>query len=109
MLRTAVLSLAAGGLLALQPLALQTPGPQAQATWVQAAWAQDNDPVDIEHVSLDEAMGKLQRRGYSQLVDATTNRFHGRWKIQATNPDGQRVVVTVDNTNGAVLWEHPLR
>jgi polyisoprenoid-binding protein YceI len=94
MFRPALLALTLGGL-----LALQAPGVQAQ----------DNDPVDVEHVSLDSAMSKLERRGYTDLVDATTNRFRGRWEIQATNPQGERVVVTVDNTNGEPLWEHPVR
>ncbi len=66
------------------------------------------DPADRGHVSFQEAANKLERLGYSDIKDIDNRQFDAWVVVHATNPEGQRVIIRLDNTVGTIISEKPL-
>ncbi|MEX0921795.1 MAG: PepSY domain-containing protein [Rhodovibrionaceae bacterium] len=66
------------------------------------------DPADRGHVSFEEARNKLERQGYTEIKDIDNRQFDAWVEVYATNPDGERVHIKLDNTVGTVISEKPL-
>lgn len=66
------------------------------------------DPVDRGHVSFEEARNKLERQGYTEIKDIDNRQFDAWVEVYATNPEGNRVHIKLDNTVGTVVSERPL-
>jgi hypothetical protein len=66
------------------------------------------DPADRSHVTFEEARNKLERQGYTDIKDIDNKQFDAWVEVYATNPDGQRVHIKLDNTVGTLISEQPL-
>lgn len=66
------------------------------------------DPADRSHVSFEEVRNKLERQGYTEIKDIDNKQFDAWVEVYATNPDGERVHIKLDNTVGTVVSERPL-
>lgn len=66
------------------------------------------DPADRSHVSFEEARNKLERQGYTDIKDIDNKQFDAWVEVLATNPEGQRVHIKLDNTVGTLVSEQPL-
>lgn len=68
---------------------------------------QNRDRYDAQHASYDEIAVRLENQGYSNVVERDNNRFDPWMKVHATDPNGQRVFILLDNT-GNVIRVTPL-
>lgn len=66
------------------------------------------DPADRSHVSFEEARNKLAKQGYTEIKDIDNKDFDAWVEVHATNPEGERVHIKLDNTVGTVVSERPL-
>ena len=72
-----------------------------------AAANETYDPADRSHVSFEEARNKLERQGYTDIKDIDNKLFDAWVEVHATNPEGQRVHIKLDNTVGTLVSERP--
>ena len=70
--------------------------------------AEPFDPADRGHVTFEEAATKLERQGYTDIKDIDNKQFDAWVEVLATNPDGKRVHIKLDNTVGTLVSERPL-
>lgn len=70
--------------------------------------AEPLDPADRGHVTFEEARNKLERQGYTDIKDIDNRLFDAWVEVHATNPDGERMHIKLDNTVGTVISERPL-
>jgi hypothetical protein len=73
------------------------------------AAAQSGDPTDQSSINPETAVRNLEREGYREVQMADRTPFDNELEFLATNPDGERVVVTVDTTTGSKLYETPVQ
>lgn len=70
--------------------------------------AEPLDPADRSHVTFEEVANDLERQGYTEIKDIDNKLFDPWVEVYATNPDGERVHIKLDNTMGSVISERPL-
>lgn len=80
----------------------------ASALTAPAFAAEPFDPADRGHVSFEEVANKLERQGYTEIKDIDNKLFDAWVEVHATNPDGERVHIKLDNTVGTLISERPL-
>ena len=62
----------------------------------------DADQGPLSHASLTEVRENLERQGYSDVVLADRNRFDRMIDVRATDPNGERIEIRLDNTTNII-------